>query len=75
MILYNTIIVSRPLWDLFHDIASFAVRNINFQRDFENVKTACIPWEMKIKKIESKNVFYLSLSFVSLQGFVCPPWM
>ncbi|XP_014326233.1 transmembrane channel-like protein 1 [Xiphophorus maculatus] len=24
-----------------------------FQRDFENFKTACIPWEMKIKEIES----------------------
>ncbi|KAK2837518.1 hypothetical protein Q5P01_014730 [Channa striata] len=26
---------------------------MKFQRDFENFKTACIPWEMKIKDIES----------------------
>ncbi|XP_030325885.1 transmembrane channel-like protein 1 isoform X2 [Strigops habroptila] len=25
---------------------------MKFQRDFENFKTACIPWEMKIKEIE-----------------------
>ena len=27
---------------------------MKFKRDFENFKTACIPWEMKIKEIESK---------------------
>ncbi|XP_062984829.1 transmembrane channel-like protein 1 [Elgaria multicarinata webbii] len=26
---------------------------VKFQRDFENFRTACIPWEMKIKEIES----------------------
>uniref|UniRef100_F7BR96 Transmembrane channel-like protein n=1 Tax=Xenopus tropicalis TaxID=8364 RepID=F7BR96_XENTR len=26
---------------------------MKFKRDFENFKTACIPWEMKIKEIES----------------------
>ncbi|XP_070790616.1 transmembrane channel-like protein 1 [Pituophis catenifer annectens] len=26
---------------------------MKFQRDFDNFKTACIPWEMKIKEIES----------------------
>ncbi|XP_061673792.1 transmembrane channel-like protein 1 isoform X2 [Syngnathoides biaculeatus] len=26
---------------------------MKFQRDFENFKSACIPWEMKIKEIES----------------------
>nr|XP_046204256.1 transmembrane channel-like protein 1 [Oncorhynchus gorbuscha] len=26
---------------------------MKFQRDFENFKTACVPWEMKIKEIES----------------------
>ncbi|KAF7250461.1 Transmembrane channel-like protein 2 [Varanus komodoensis] len=26
---------------------------MKFQRDFENFRTACIPWEMKIKEIES----------------------
>ncbi|XP_070402655.1 transmembrane channel-like protein 2-B isoform X1 [Nothobranchius furzeri] len=26
---------------------------IKFNRDFENFKTACIPWEMKIKEVES----------------------
>ncbi|XP_074526404.1 transmembrane channel-like protein 1 [Halichoeres trimaculatus] len=26
---------------------------MKFERDFENFKTACIPWEMKIKEIES----------------------
>lgn len=30
---------------------------MKFQRDFENFKTACIPWEMKIKEIESKFWF------------------
>lgn len=27
---------------------------IKFQRDFENFRTACIPWERKIKEVESK---------------------
>lgn len=27
---------------------------IKFKRDFENFKTACIPWERKIKEVESK---------------------
>ena len=26
---------------------------MKFKRDFENFTTACIPWEMKIKEIES----------------------
>ncbi|XP_045891668.1 transmembrane channel-like protein 2-B [Micropterus dolomieu] len=26
---------------------------LKFKRDFENFKTACIPWEMKIKEVES----------------------
>lgn len=26
---------------------------IKFKRDFENFKTACIPWERKIKEVES----------------------
>jgi len=30
---------------------------MKFQRDFENFKTACIPWEMKIKEIESVTPF------------------
>ncbi|XP_018417767.1 PREDICTED: transmembrane channel-like protein 2 [Nanorana parkeri] len=30
-----------------------AKRWMKFKRDFENFKTACIPWEMKIKEIES----------------------
>lgn len=34
---------------------------MKFQRDFENFKTACIPWEMKIKEIESVKPFSLSL--------------
>lgn len=28
---------------------------MKFERDFENFKTACIPWEMKIKEIESRT--------------------
>lgn len=28
---------------------------IKFQRDFENFRTACIPWERKIKEVESKS--------------------
>ncbi|KTG32157.1 hypothetical protein cypCar_00038467 [Cyprinus carpio] len=27
---------------------------IKFQRDFENFRTSCIPWERKIKEVESK---------------------
>lgn len=27
---------------------------VKFKRDFENFKTQCIPWEMKIKEVESK---------------------
>lgn len=27
---------------------------MKFKRDFENFKTTCIPWEMKIKEIESR---------------------
>ncbi len=38
-----------------------------FQRDLENFKTACIPWEMKIKEIES--VTLLSLTFLLLCFF------
>lgn len=26
---------------------------IKFKRDFDNFKTACIPWERKIKEVES----------------------
>uniref|UniRef100_A0A667XT92 Transmembrane channel-like protein n=1 Tax=Myripristis murdjan TaxID=586833 RepID=A0A667XT92_9TELE len=33
---------------------------IKFQRDFENFRTACIPWERKIKEVESKS----SLRFI-----------
>ncbi|CAB1321645.1 unnamed protein product, partial [Coregonus sp. 'balchen'] len=36
---------------------------MKFQRDFENFKTACVPWEMKIKEIESKYVSYLFLLY------------
>lgn len=36
---------------------------MKFQRDFENFKTACIPWEMKIKDIESK--FFSSSGLVN----------
>lgn len=43
---------------------------MKFQRDFENFKTACIPWEMKIKEIES--VMLLSLSFL-VSPAVFPP--
>lgn len=28
---------------------------IKFQRDFENFRTACIPWERKIKEVESES--------------------
>lgn len=37
---------------------------MKFQRDFENFKTACIPWEMKIKEIESKNLQKLIFSSI-----------
>lgn len=38
-----------------------------FQRDLENFKTACIPWEMKIKEIES--VMLLNLTFLLSPAF------
>uniref|UniRef100_A0A8D3AT73 Transmembrane channel-like protein n=1 Tax=Scophthalmus maximus TaxID=52904 RepID=A0A8D3AT73_SCOMX len=31
----------------------FPIKWIKFQRDFENFRTACIPWERKIKDVES----------------------
>lgn len=31
---------------------------IKFQRDFENFRTACIPWERKIKDVESKFTYF-----------------
>lgn len=34
---------------------------IKFQRDFENFRTACIPWERKIKEVESKFGYVASL--------------
>lgn len=37
---------------------------MKFQRDFENFKTACIPWEMKIKEIESKYLQKLIVSSI-----------
>lgn len=38
---------------------------MKFQRDFENFRTACIPWEMKIKEIESKVWFiFLVISVI-----------
>uniref|UniRef100_A0A4W5QJQ9 Uncharacterized protein n=1 Tax=Hucho hucho TaxID=62062 RepID=A0A4W5QJQ9_9TELE len=30
-----------------------AKKMIKFNRDFDNFKTACIPWERKIKEVES----------------------
>lgn len=33
----------------------FCQKWIKFQRDFENFKTACIPWERKIKEVESES--------------------
>lgn len=38
---------------------------IKFQRDFENFRTACIPWERKIKEVESKFIVYSSSVFSS----------
>ena len=35
------------------DIDFFLQKFIKFKRDFENFKTACIPWERKIKEVES----------------------
>lgn len=32
----------------------FRQKWIKFQRDFENFKTTCIPWERKIKEVESE---------------------
>lgn len=44
---------------IFRDIVEITTLNFTFQklikfkRDFENFKTACIPWERKIKDVES----------------------
>jgi len=44
---------------------------IKFNRDFENFKTACIPWESRIKEVESLLIsvffsfFYRNLYFQS----------
>uniref|UniRef100_A0A8C7RQ62 Transmembrane channel-like protein n=1 Tax=Oncorhynchus mykiss TaxID=8022 RepID=A0A8C7RQ62_ONCMY len=45
---------------------------MKFQRDFENFKTACVPWEMKIKEIESKYVSYLFLLYPCTVLLVLP---
>lgn len=42
------------MWFLFFLFHNAFQKWMKFQRDFENFKTACIPWEMKIKEIESK---------------------
>ena len=34
---------------------------MKFKRDFENFTTACIPWEMKIKEIESNYANYINI--------------
>lgn len=41
------------IWNLF----ILFQKLIKFKRDFENFKTACIPWERKIKEVESKYHF------------------
>ncbi|KAJ1100561.1 hypothetical protein NDU88_005643 [Pleurodeles waltl] len=40
---------------------------IKFKRDFDNFRTACIPWEMKIKEVESKS--YLTYCTLYLRIF------
>lgn len=36
---------------------------IKFKRDFENFKTACIPWERKIKDVESQYHVHIILKY------------
>lgn len=38
----------------FHPKLFFRQKWIKFQRDFENFRTTCIPWERKIKEVESE---------------------
>ncbi|XP_029442945.1 transmembrane channel-like protein 2 [Rhinatrema bivittatum] len=40
---------------------------IKFKRDFENFKTACIPWEIKIKEVESHFGSSVASYFVFLR--------
>ena len=44
------------VWFPFYNFQSVfkSQKWIKFQRDFENFRTACIPWERKIKEVESK---------------------
>uniref|UniRef100_A0AAX7SUT0 Transmembrane channel-like protein n=1 Tax=Astatotilapia calliptera TaxID=8154 RepID=A0AAX7SUT0_ASTCA len=41
------------LKNLFYPCVCLCSKWIKFQRDFENFRTACIPWERKIKEVES----------------------
>lgn len=44
---------------------------MKFERDFENFKTACIPWEMKIKEIESKVCVSFGYFFFGFRTVRC----
>lgn len=42
-VIMNNVVISLTVYQKF----------IKFRRNFNNIKKACIPWEMKIKEIES----------------------
>lgn len=42
---------------------------IKFNRDFENFKTACIPWESRIKEVESLFISVYFFIFFSICVF------
>jgi len=39
---------------------------IKFNRDFENFKTACIPWESRIKEVESLLISVFFKFFIEI---------
>lgn len=51
----------------FYNFQSFFLSQkwIKFQRDFENFRTACIPWERKIKEVESELCYSTVIVFSS----------
>uniref|UniRef100_A0A3B4TDG8 Transmembrane channel-like protein n=1 Tax=Seriola dumerili TaxID=41447 RepID=A0A3B4TDG8_SERDU len=48
---------------------------IKFQRDFENFRTACIPWERKIKEVESKYSLWTHAEFKNLLNVLRSLWV
>lgn len=53
---YKPLQIKQPpsLYLSAHSRLVFFQKWVKFKRDFDNFKTQCIPWEMKIKEVESK---------------------